>query len=115
VLAFKIFEEKLKKDQLAKKRALNTPSKQKSKQAKNNNKSKNDYEGSNDESSQNKEESEIKRPDEECIAAISECNQDAVISKSNREGGVTRSIKVIFTFLGDNLCQVKLIFVFFSL
>jgi hypothetical protein len=38
-----------------------------------------------------------------------------VISKSNWEGGVTRSIKVIFTFLGDNLCRVKLIFVFFSL
>ena len=88
-MAFEIVEEKIKEDQLAKKCALNAPSKQKSEQAKKNNKSKNntkeesDYEGSNDKSSQKKEESEINRPDEEHIAAISECNQDAVISKSN--------------------------------
>jgi hypothetical protein len=68
---------------------LNAPSKQKSKQAKKNDERKNnaeeesDYEGSNDKSSQNKEESEINGPDEERIAAISKCNQDAVISKSN--------------------------------
>ncbi|PLW56637.1 hypothetical protein PCANC_05139 [Puccinia coronata f. sp. avenae] len=93
-LAFEIVEEKIKKDQLAKKRALNAPSKQKLKQVKKYDKSKNDikehsdYEGSTDESSQKEEEeSDRDAPDEERITVIRECNQDVVISKSNREGG----------------------------
>ena len=101
---------------------MNAPSKQKSKRVKKNDESKNDieedsdYEGSTDESIQKEEEeSDRDAPDEEQITGIRECNQDAVISKSDCKGGVTRSIEVIFNFLGDNPCQVKLNFFFFYL
>ncbi|PLW38497.1 hypothetical protein PCANC_12481 [Puccinia coronata f. sp. avenae] len=122
--AFEIVEEKIKKVQLAKKRALNAPSKQKSKRVKKNDESKNDigehsdYEGSTDESSQKEEEeSDRDAPDEERITVIRECNQDAVISKSDPEGGpyyapqipsfLRQFIKTVFDPCPDSNCGFR--------